>query len=381
MKINIFKYILLTLVFISIIFAYGCGILPPNIASITVSPSTIIVGSTAFLSCEAAVSSGKELTYTWSVNGGSLSSTTGKTVSWTAPATAGTYIAIVTVSDGYQSSSATINLVVVAADAPIINSLTASPSSVNVNATSTISCEATDPNGKTMTYTWSCNGGSLSSTTGKAVTWTAPSTVGTYKITVTVSDDAASTTSTLDIIVSSAPEITSLTALPITVVVDNTAILACEATDPAGKTLTYTWSANNGALSSSTGKNVSWTAPSSAGTSTITMVVSNGILSTTATLNINVIAADAPRISDLSAAPRSGSSGGIFTITCTATDPNSQPLTYAWSKDGGSLSSTSSNPVYWTAPTVTEDTTYKITVVVSNGTATSTGDVEIVVSP
>ena len=72
-------------------------------------------------------------------------------------------------------------------DAPVITSVTG-PSSVKAGASASFTCNATDPNGDALTYTWSRTSGSLNATTGKTVTWTAPSTSGSATISVTVKD-------------------------------------------------------------------------------------------------------------------------------------------------------------------------------------------------
>jgi hypothetical protein len=57
-----------------------------------------------------------------------------------------------------------------------------------VGVTYTMSVSASDPDGDTLSYNWSVNGGSLISTTGNAVDWTMPATAGDYQITVEADD-------------------------------------------------------------------------------------------------------------------------------------------------------------------------------------------------
>ena len=77
---------------------------------------------------------------------------------------------------------------------PEISSLTAFPSSVDINQTTTITCTASDEDvGGTLTYTWTKNIGSFEgSTSGPIITWRAPSTQGTYIVSCEVSDGEAS---------------------------------------------------------------------------------------------------------------------------------------------------------------------------------------------
>ena len=70
---------------------------------------------------------------------------------------------------------------------PIISSLTANPSSVNTSGTSTLTCNASDPDNDPLTYSWSASQGSISGS-GSTVTWTAPSTAGAYIVACTVYD-------------------------------------------------------------------------------------------------------------------------------------------------------------------------------------------------
>lgn len=73
---------------------------------------------------------------------------------------------------------------------PVIKTLTADPSPVQPDGWSRISVFAYDPDGDPLTYTWSATGGRLSSTTGpEDKIWIAPSTPGTYQITVRVTDN------------------------------------------------------------------------------------------------------------------------------------------------------------------------------------------------
>lgn len=73
---------------------------------------------------------------------------------------------------------------------PVIESLLANPPSVEPGGQSRITVSARDPEGDSLTYTWSATGGALSGTTGPdEKIWTAPNTPGTYRITVSVTDN------------------------------------------------------------------------------------------------------------------------------------------------------------------------------------------------
>ncbi len=98
------------------------------------------------------------------------------------------YGKLVIIEDLYKSACDVGN------NPPIISSLTANPSSVDINQTTSITCTASDEDvGDTLTYTWTKNGGTFEgSTSGSTITWKAPSTKGNYTVTCEVSDGEAS---------------------------------------------------------------------------------------------------------------------------------------------------------------------------------------------
>lgn len=372
------KCVLGVLLLAPFIIFYGCGALPPSIG-ITITPAPpIIVGTTATLSCEASTDTGSALTYAWSATGGTLSSTAGKVAQWTAPLTVGTYVISVSVSDGSQTSTATSSLSVIV-NTPSITLLTATPASVSLGATSILSCEATSPNGKTPTITWTNIGGTLSSTSGNRVSWTAPATAGTSTIGVTVDDTLSKVTGTIMIDATSAPIIKSLTSNDYSITAGESVTLTCSAESAiTGGTVTYLWSGGaGGALSSTTGSSIQWTTPTSmtAQTSSITVQVTDQAtaLTASATSSINVLAATGPLIQSITSTIPSYPPGlavdTAYTLTCNMLNDSSHTLfTYNWTSDGGgSFAPSSGYTTSWTSPhTITSPTTVTLTVTVAD---------------
>lgn len=70
---------------------------------------------------------------------------------------------------------------------PHISSLTANPTEVEPNGSSSIACTASDPDGDALTYVWSATSGSINGS-GSNVTWIAPGNEGTFSITCEVQD-------------------------------------------------------------------------------------------------------------------------------------------------------------------------------------------------
>ena len=76
---------------------------------------------------------------------------------------------------------------------PVIASVVAADPVVPPVGSTTVTCTATDPDGDTLTYTWSAPEGGSISGSGASVTWHAPSGEDTYTVEVTVSDGQGGT--------------------------------------------------------------------------------------------------------------------------------------------------------------------------------------------
>lgn len=192
------------------------------------------------------------------------------------PSVAGTYNFKVQLADSSSpqqiiSKEFVINILPSSMD-PIIHSLTANPSTVSPNDTSTITCNASDPDNNPLTYSWSATNGSISGA-GLTVTWTAPASAGTYTVTCTASDGEGGNASkgvNIDVTESTIPlSITTTTLLSGTVGVSYGTNLSAT----GGKT-PYTWSVISGSLptglSLSTSGLISGT-PTTAGTYNFTV--------------------------------------------------------------------------------------------------------------
>ena len=87
---------------------------------------------------------------------------------------------------------------------PVISTFTAVPPVVSPGGYSNITCVASDPEGKTVSYTWTATGGTISGI-GSAVSWMPPNVAGTFSVGVSVSDgEGGVTNSSLSVTVSGA---------------------------------------------------------------------------------------------------------------------------------------------------------------------------------
>lgn len=131
---------------------------------------------------------------------------------------------------------------------------------------------------------------------------------------------------------------------------DSTTVFS-KAFDRDSDNLVWSWSVSGGAVSG-TGATVKWLAPNTTGDYEIRLIVSDETDNRdTATLMLKAVAEvnQAPVIPGLFKSVAYVAPGGMVNITCPATDPNGDPLTFDWATSGGSLDG-SGSAATWTAP-------------------------------
>ena len=267
---------------------------------------------------------------------------------------------------------------------PIILSISSDLANVVPEASSTITCVASDPDGDNLSYDWSTTGGSLSGT-GEAVTWMAPDVVGTYSISVTVDDGRGATAiKSYAITVASEaanrpPFIVSVTAGPKSIEPNTTTTIVCVAKDPDDDLLTYRWFTGGydahlegkgnvailpppSLVIEGTGYIVTYTAPGEFGEYDIEVTVRDDRGGRdTKTITVIVAENEPPDITKLSAKAETLIIDHSTIITCVASDPEGSSLSYTWSATYGSISGTG-DVVTWTAPGEPRDCTIEVTV-------------------
>jgi len=140
--------------------------------------------------------------------------------------------------------------------------------------------------------------------------------------------------------------------------------LTCTASDLDGDELSYNWSASGGEINGE-GNTVIWTAPDSEGSYNGIVWVTDGhggevMDYVTITVRVN----EPPAITSLVADADWTTPSGSLQVTCTASDPDGDELSYEWTATAGDISGTG-HEVIWTAPE--EVGTYDVTVVVKDG--------------
>jgi len=159
----------------------------PAIDSLSSSQNQLYGSQSCALHCSAHDDDGDPLTFVWSSTDGNVTPS-GATATWTAPRQHGSYAIMVEVKDGNGGCDTSCVIVTVTRNqAPAINAVTCSPSLMLPGEASTVSCDASDPDGHALAYEWSSPSGGVSGN-GRTITWTAPSAPGTYLVTVQVFD-------------------------------------------------------------------------------------------------------------------------------------------------------------------------------------------------
>ena len=344
------------------------------------------------------------LTYAWTQTSGAdvvLSATNTATVSFTAPAelldTATLTFSLV-VNDGNMDSIAdTVTITVMAGtnDAPTANA--GDDETVDEGAMVTLDGNASsDPEMQPLTYAWTQTSGAdvvLSATNTATVSFTAPAELldtATLTFSLVVNDgnmDSIADTVTITVMAGTNDAPTANAGDDETV--DEGAMVTLDgnaSSDPEMQPLTYAWTQTSGAdvvLSATNTATVSFTAPAElldTATLTFSLVVNDGNMDSIAdTVTITVMAGtnDAPTAN--AGDDETVDEGAMVTLDGNASsDPEMQPLTYAWTQTSGAdvvLSATNTATVSFTAPAELLDTaTLTFSLVVNDGNMDSIAD-------
>lgn len=184
---------------VAIDYRVATGNLPPRVRALVADDSTLARGQTATLWCTPGDAETAEPTVAWSASGGTLTPD-GRTATFASP-DVGDYAVTCTATDGAgQTGAETLTLRVFANQPPAAVAASASPAVTDLGGTTQLSCQAEDPDGDALGYTWAVSAGSVSGD-GPTTTFTAPETPQTVTATCTASDpDGASASGSVQVV-------------------------------------------------------------------------------------------------------------------------------------------------------------------------------------
>ena len=159
------------------------------------------------------------------------------------------------------------------------------------------------------------------------------------------------------------PVITSLQAERELVLTLESCQVECIASDPEGGELNYDWNATGGSISGE-GATTTWIAPDEGGEYVVSVNVTD-VDGNWATQSVTIAAREnrSPEIGDFRASEEWIMPSGNCTLSCEASDPDNDSLSYEWLSSGGIITG-KGDTVTWVAPEETGN--YTITVVVTD---------------
>ncbi|RYZ44264.1 MAG: kelch-like protein [Myxococcaceae bacterium] len=266
-------------------------------------------------------------------------------------------------------------------EAPLIDSVVASATTVQAGGSLSLTAMAHDPNtGDTLTFAWTAASGTFSDPTAATSSWTAPSAPGIQTLVFSVTDsqgaaasislavNVVSNTSTgnaaLNVSFNLWPVVSKVSASLNRLDAGQSTAVSANASDADGDALSYQWAATCPGTwtdaTSSTASFIPSSVPASAcNNCRLTVTVQDGRNGQTeGSLNLCVAASSTERFAPLFThfyqSATSASPGQMVSFDVTAMDPQAGAMTFAWTANTGSLaaaqSTASTSRVVWTAP-------------------------------
>ena len=315
-----------------------------------------------------------------------------RTFTWTpASSQAGTYTVTFAVTDGSLTDSESVRISATALNrAPVL--ATIGNKSVPTGNLLTFTVSATDLDNNSLTYSASnLPANATFNPATRTFTWTpASSQAGTYTVTFAVTDGSLTDSESVRI------SATALNRAPVLATIGNKSVptgtlltFTVSATDLDNNSLTY--SASNlpaNATFNPATRTFTWTPTSSqAGTYTVTFAVTDGSLTDSESVRISATALNPLEETSVNRAPALArfknmvvSAGRFLTFTVSATDLDSNSLTYSASNlPTNAIFNPATRTFSWT-PTPSQAGTYMVTFAVTDGLLSDIDSVRITVN-
>ncbi len=137
------------------------------------------------------------------------------------------------------------------------------------------------------------------------------------------------------------PRVKALVATATTVSRNTPTTLYCTGADAEGP-VTVQWSSTGGTLTPN-GAQATWVSPELGDYGVTCTVTDNAGQTASQTLTIHVVANQAPRNVTITANPAILDPGGSSTLSCLASDPDNDPITYTWTAEAGTIGESGAN--------------------------------------
>lgn len=336
--------------------------LSPIISSISLAPTPLTAGLPVRLNVSAQDPEGQNLTYLWSTDCvGSFDDVNLAYPSFillAAPASGSCRFSVEVTDVTGGRTTGVLNQSTEAATverAPVLVVATQTLDQLQPNESSILRVQAVDPQGQSLTFTWSTSDGTLALPVTEAesseVLFTAPSVLplATMHVSVLVTNTSGLSTS-LTFSFNRAPTISSTSIAPLPLVLGQPANLAVVATDSGGEPLSYAWTSTCSGdfddVSSPTPRFILSALPESS-YCTFTVMVRNNV-GGHAVVSVARMADRLPVLGETSLSPREFSTGEPVTLATTATDFDGDSIAFVWSTDcpGSFVDATSSTSTF-----------------------------------
>ncbi len=350
---------------------------PPAVVSVALSSTSASLSAGSAQSFTATVSGSTNTAVTWKVDGVANGNTTvgtitgtGNTVSYTAPATAGSHT-LTAISAADTSKSAAASITVTVPPPPVVVSVALSSTSASLTAGSTKTITATVSGSSNTAVTWKVDGVANGNTTvgtitgtGNSVTYTAPATAGSHTLTaISAADTSKSATASIIVTVPPPPVVVSVALSSTSASLTAGGTKAFTATVSGSSNTAVIWKVDGVANGNTTvgtitgtGNSVTYTAPATAGSHTLT-TISAADTTKSAAASITVTVPPPPAVVSviLSSTAANLTAGSAQPFTATVSGSSNTDVT--WKVDGVTNGDTtvgtitgSGNTVTYTAP-------------------------------
>jgi alpha-tubulin suppressor-like RCC1 family protein len=351
----------------------ACGGPQATIDSLNITTfTTMVSGSSQLVFAEVNGTGAFNKNITWTTTAGKLSKTTGSAVTLTAPEVliaSSLTLSATSTADPSKSDSVVINVNPIPTNSSV-TSVAASAKNYSLNAASQtiVNAVVLGTNGFSNAINWSIvsGGGTLSAVTGTSLTYTAPITYSPSKTFIRASSDQDPSKSALLTIninpLTANSSITNIelsaSANPVNAKATTNITANIVGTGTFGDGLNWSIDSGAGSLDAVNGSSVTFTAPNSSDDS-ITIIRATSVQdpSKTATISLTINALIPPNSSvtavSVAATKVALLEAEITNLTATLTGTGAFNDAVSWSVVGGgagTVSSTSKNTAYYTAP-------------------------------